>query len=66
MKYVQRHDSETGNWFLLRVVDGDVVAIRDDKEGPFFNADGSSIEEIEPVEIERPIVHYADPLGDYR
>lgn len=64
MKYVQRHDPESNNWFLLHVATGDVVAVRE--EEPFRNPDNSLIDEIEPVEINRPRARMSDPLQDYR
>jgi hypothetical protein len=60
--FVQRLDRATGHYLKLNG-DGDVIA---ESPKPFLQPDGKPIEEIEPIEIERPRARMSDPLGDYR
>lgn len=55
--FVQRLDKNTGKYLKI------------DREGNMVGespAPYPGIEEIEPIEVERPVVRMSDPLGDYR
>ncbi|TPJ76875.1 hypothetical protein FJ422_29650 [Mesorhizobium sp. B2-6-3] len=62
MSFVQRFD-RANNRYLKLDSGGNVIA---QAPQPFMAPDGKPIEEIEPVEIERPRVRMSDPLGDMR
>jgi hypothetical protein len=57
--FVQRLDKRTGRYLKIDR-EGNVVGESPNQQ-PF-----PGIEEIEPVEVERPAVRFTDPLSDYR
>jgi hypothetical protein len=60
--FVQRLDKATGHYLKING-EGDVIA---EQAQRFMAPDGKPIEEIEPIEIERPRAKMSDPLGDMR
>ncbi|WP_181171687.1 hypothetical protein [Mesorhizobium sp. B2-6-7] len=54
MSFVQRFNPETGTYIKIHVATGDVVG---EQKQPFPNVD-----EIEPIEVERPRARMSDPL----
>ena len=55
--FVQRLDKNTGKYLKINR-EGDVVG---ESQQPY-----PGIEEIEPIEVERPVASMTDPLSDYR
>jgi len=56
--FVQRLDKRTGKYIKIDAQTLDVIA---ESSHPF-----PGVEEIEPIEVERPRATMTDPLGDYR
>jgi len=65
---VQRFDPETGNYILIEVATGEVLGEMPAKRQPGrpMISPFHDVDEIEPIEIERPRAVQTDPLEDYR